>query len=129
MSTVLTVTENRLALSYGMDTVKWLIVGNVLYGLFQFLTGFPLLRRKIGRNDFYGVRIKATLESDQRWYDVNAYAGRQIVLWSMIPAANGLAGFLVPHEASNAYLVESLILAPVAMVVPTVLALRWSRGH
>jgi hypothetical protein len=112
-----------------MDPIKWLIVGNLLYSLFQFVTGFPLRNRKIPRNDFYGVRIKASLESDQRWYDINAYAGRQIVIWSAIPAANALAGFFIPREASDAYLVESLVLAPVAMLAPTILAFRWSRGR
>jgi hypothetical protein len=118
---------SKISVRYGYD--QWLIVENVLCGLLQFLLGLPLLNRRIPRNNFYGIRTPAALESDQRWYDINAYAGRQLVLWSVIVVSNGVTGFFIPREASDAYLVASLALVAVALAVPIAFVLRLSRAH
>jgi uncharacterized membrane protein len=112
-----------------MDTIKWIIIGNAFFGLLQILIGLPLLNRKVPRNYFYGIRTRAALASDQRWYDINAYAGRQLVIWSVIMFLNGLAGFFIPRDASDAYLALTLALAAVAVVVPLLLTFSWSRAH
>jgi hypothetical protein len=44
----------------------------LLFGL-----SLPLVLRKAPMNEFYGIRIPAAFESKQRWYDINAYGGRQ----------------------------------------------------
>jgi hypothetical protein len=112
-----------------MNTVAWIIVGNLLFALLQFCIGLPLLLRKVPRNSFYGFRTRAALESDERWYDINAYHGRQLVNWSVIMVSNGVTGFFIPPAASDAYLAVSLGLAAVAVTVPIILAFRWSRAH
>ncbi|NJD56259.1 MAG: SdpI family protein [Nitrospirae bacterium] len=40
-----------------------------------------MIRRWITMNPFYGFRIAAAFESEQRWYDSNAYGGRMFFRW------------------------------------------------
>jgi hypothetical protein len=60
-----------------MDTTKMIIVADILFGVLLFGLSLPLVLRKVPMNDLYGIRIPAALESEQRWYDINAYGGRQ----------------------------------------------------
>ncbi len=47
----------------------------------------PLVFRKIPMNRFYGVRIPKSFSSESNWYEINAYGGRQLIFWSMLPLA------------------------------------------
>jgi SdpI/YfhL protein family len=49
--------------------------------------GVPLWLRKIGPNCLYGVRTRATLSDEGRWYDVNATAGRAMVVVGVLTSA------------------------------------------
>jgi hypothetical protein len=62
----------------------------LLVGLFMFLSSLPLVYRKVPMNHFYGIRITEAFESKQRWYDINAYAGRQMAIWSWPIVATGI---------------------------------------
>lgn len=98
-------------------------------GLFIFLISLPLIYRKVPMNHFYGIRIQASFESDQRWYDINAYGGRQIAAWSWLITITGILGCLVPHEHLLAYVVTSIPVMFVAVLIPTVRVFLWSRKH
>jgi hypothetical protein len=39
----------------------------LLSGVLIFLLSLPMIYRKVPMNHFYGVRIAAAFESDQRW--------------------------------------------------------------
>lgn len=43
----------------------------------------PLKQRKIPRNGWYGVRIPASMASDEAWYAYNEYFGRRLLGWSI----------------------------------------------
>jgi hypothetical protein len=77
-----------------MTTVALAILAG---GLITFFFGLPLAYRKIPMNSFYGFRVQEAFESKQRWYDINAYAGRQTVIWSWLIIAAGAVGFFVPR--------------------------------
>jgi hypothetical protein len=51
-------------------------------GLLAFFLSLPLAYRKAPMNHFYGFRIEEAFESTQRWYDINAFGGRQMAAWS-----------------------------------------------
>jgi hypothetical protein len=112
-----------------MDTTKMIIVANILFGVLLFGLSLPLLLRKVPMNDLYGIRIPAAFKSEQRWYDINAYGGRQFAAWSWLPIAVGVAGFFIPVGAADVYAPASLAVAAVAALVPTLLVYRWSRRH
>ena len=52
----------------------------LLSGILIFILSLPLISRKIPMNGGYGIRIPAAFESEQRWYDINAYGGRQLAI-------------------------------------------------
>ncbi|MBL9189051.1 MAG: SdpI family protein [Opitutaceae bacterium] len=99
----------------------------LLGGLAMLLVSLPLVYRKIPMNHFYGIRIRASFESDQRWYDINAYGGRQMAAWSCLIIATGLVGFFVPREHFLTYAWASVPISLAAVFIPTIQIFRWSR--
>lgn len=53
--------------------IFWLL-GALLVGL-----ALPLLRRKVGPNHLYGLRVGETLASEEVWYEANARSARDLV--------------------------------------------------
>ena len=52
----------------------------VLSAILLVLLAVPLWLRRVPPNRFYGVRTRATLADEERWYDVNAHSGRDLAL-------------------------------------------------
>jgi uncharacterized membrane protein len=50
-------------------------IGVLLIGL-----GWPLARRRVGPNRWYGLRLPATFADERVWYEANAVAGRDMML-------------------------------------------------
>jgi uncharacterized membrane protein len=55
--------------------------------------GWPLARRRIKPNRWYGLRVTATFADERVWYAANAVAGRDMML---VGAAVGAAALLLP---------------------------------
>jgi SdpI/YhfL family protein len=49
-------------------------------GVVFVLLGVPLAQRRIGRNTWYGYRLRTTLRDDDVWYPVNERGGRHLVV-------------------------------------------------
>ena len=84
----------------------------------------PLALRLVPMNRLYGVRIREAFESDERWYEINAFGGRLLVVYGLL-----LLGFAYatrdaappPRSAwSVAYVVGPLL--PVFLVLAAVTA-------
>jgi hypothetical protein len=112
-----------------MDANKIVMVADIVAGILCFALALPLILRKVPMNDLYGFRIKAAFESQQRWFDVNAHGGRQMATWSWLLVACGVAVFFVPPQAAYLYPVVSLAITAIAVGVPVLKVLRWSRQH
>src|SRR3954447_21777811 len=96
-------------------------------GILIFVLSLPLISRKIPMNGAYGIRIPAAFESEQRWYDINAYGGRQLAAWSWLIVAAGAVGFFVSPEHKDAYALWSVIVTLFAILIPIFQIYRWSR--
>lgn len=48
-------------------------VSNLAVGLLAIAVAVPLLKGKVGRNAWYGVRFSQSLASDQAWLAINRY--------------------------------------------------------
>jgi uncharacterized membrane protein len=46
--------------------------------------GWPLARRRIGPNRWYGLRVPATFADRTVWYDANAITGRDMVALGVV---------------------------------------------
>ena len=91
----------------------------------------PLVWRKIPRNHLYGIRIRKAFQSDELWYDINAYGGRQLVLWSIPMILAGVAFLFLPiDQFSQAFWFPVIMVGPmlvfplIAIVITCVYAAR-----
>lgn len=96
-------------------------------GLLTFFVSLPLVYRKIPMNYLYGIRIPAAFESDERWYEINAYGGRQMATWSGLIIATGVVGFFIPRDAVPIYTPASTVVILMAVLIPIIRITRWAR--
>lgn len=101
----------------------------LLVGLLLFGVNIPLAFRLIPMNRWYGFRLRASFQSDQRWYDINAYGGRHMAGWSVLIIAAGISGFCLPEKYREIYSTTSTVVTLVACFVPVLLTLVWIRRH
>jgi uncharacterized membrane protein len=62
-------------------------------GLLLVALGWPLARRRVAPNRWYGLRVPATFADDRVWYEANAVAGRDMML---LGSVLGVAALLLP---------------------------------
>jgi hypothetical protein len=89
---------------------------NVVLGLFNMgialliiFLSIPLIRRKIKMNYLYGVRIKKSYKSENNWYNINAYGGKQLAIWSIPVILAGIAWLLIPINNPDQILLPLLM--------------------
>jgi len=56
----------------------------IFIGLLEIIMGIPLLLEKIKPNALYGFRTPKTRSSDEIWYKINKYVGRDFVVAGII---------------------------------------------
>lgn len=99
----------------------------LLTGVLTLLISLPLKFRKIPMNGVYGIRIPAAFKSNERWYEINAYGGRVLANWSWLTTATGVIGLFLPEDFRDGYALASLIIMVVALFIPILQILHWSR--
>lgn len=93
--------------------ILYAAVGLLFIGL-----AVPLIKRRIPPNDLYGFRVPETLASEEVWYDVNEYSGRQLrLLGVIILAAVPLLLLLRIEELLFTIIMTVLLLGGVAVTV------------
>lgn len=110
-----------------MNTMHLIIYGDLQLGVIIFVMSLPLMLRKVPMNQVYGIRIRAAFESEQRWYAINAYGGRQLAIWSLLLIAAGVTGFFIAPAHFKMFAYGSLLAAILAITMPLLMILRWSR--
>ena len=111
-------------------------IAHLFFGIVYILCGFvfilvsvPLVRRKIPMNRLYGFRFARSYASDDNWYRINAYGGRQLIRWSVLLIFAGVMTLLfrVPGISDGAPQV-ALTLLPILIctMVPIALTLRYA---
>ncbi len=58
----------------------------------------PLILQKIPPNGLYGFRSRSTLENQQLWYKVNAYAGRRLLV---VGLGTALVSIILFYTSAN----------------------------
>jgi hypothetical protein len=100
-----------------------LLAGFVLFGV-----SWPLVRRKIPRNHFYGIRIREAFASADRWYEVNAIGGRYLARAACAIFATGLLGLVVPSGAFVSYIIVAAGVVLASLLISIILTLRWVKA-
>jgi len=85
----------------------------LLSAVLLILLALPLWLRMVPPNHFYGVRTRATLGDEQRWYTVNASAGFDLFVSGIVL----LAGILVLERVGATWPPEFRNIAAAALLV------------
>ncbi len=103
---------------------------NLAIGLISLGLAIPLALRKVGINNWYGVRTRRSYRSEENWKKINAHYGAGMILWSSIVTLVGLAmvllGIFAPAILPGScgyWLNLSLLL----LIIPPAHTLMWSR--
>lgn len=81
------------------------LIGLLLIGL-----SIPFLRRRVGPNSWYGLRVPATLADREVWYEANARSARDLLILGLLQLVFALGLPLAPltpeaYAAINAALI------------------------
>lgn len=100
-----------------MDAVALTVgISWTLAGLLCLAVSLPLVRGKVGRNAFYGVRIPQAFQSDEAWLEINRYGGKRLAIWSVPMVVTGVVCLFLPLQ-SNTALTLVLGFGPLAFVL------------
>jgi hypothetical protein len=91
----------------------YLLASAVLVG-----SGIPLYRRKVGRNNWFGLRTKFTMSDDPTWYAANRVTGRWLIITGIGTGLSGVGGILAGmNEVESATLVTGGMLTGISLTV------------
>jgi len=79
-----------------------------LIGLASIAVGWPLSRRRIPPNRWYGFRVPATLADPEAWYEVNETCGDDLVRLGVVLLTVAVGLLFVPDLPELAYVVICL---------------------
>jgi len=92
-----------------MTSINLLLgLSNVFCAALVIGLSLPLLRGKVKRNLFYGIRLAKSFESEELWYEINTYGARRMIFWSLVLLVLGGLAFFVPLEGHT---VRTLLFA------------------
>lgn len=95
----------------------------ILIGIVFILISIPLVTKKVPMNKLYGFRISKSLESNENWYKINHYGGKQLVQWSIPLILIGILYFIFPiQELQDIRLNVFLAIAPIPICIAAAIA-------
>ena len=80
-------------------------VGFLMMGI-----SIPLIRRQIGPNSAYGLRIPATFADREVWFEANAKSGRDLFVLGLVQFALGLGLAAVPARFEKLYVLADVVV-------------------
>ncbi len=97
-------------------------------GLLMIIVAIPMIQGRVKPNNWYGFRIRATLDNPDIWYPANAYAGRLLIWLGVATILASLLLALIPGISEDAYalLVSGVLMLGLLIVV--VLSLRYAKA-
>jgi hypothetical protein len=72
-------------------------------GLLLIGISVPLIQRRIKPNYWYGFRTKRTLNDPAIWYEVNAYAGKRLLVCGLITTSAAIVLYFIPGLTVSSY--------------------------
>ena len=90
-------------------------------GILLLVIGWPLARRRVGPNRWYGLRVPATFADEHVWYEANVVAGRDLIALGVLLLVLALTLPTLVGVRGPAF---ALVEAAVAVVGSLVMTLR-----
>jgi hypothetical protein len=79
------------------------VVVHLIATLIGIVASVPLIGRRVKMNRWYGIRIPAAFVSDERWFEINEYGGRLLLMWSVAIGATAIVGAFLKRKDWVAY--------------------------
>ena len=92
----------------------------VAVGIVLAVVSVPLIQRRIGPNNWYGVRIPQTLNNTEVWYDMNEFVARRLFAIGILSIVTAVGLYLIPHLSIDIYAMGCLIIVMVGFVVTAI---------
>ena len=86
------------------------VIVHLLSAAVAIISAVPLIRGQVKMNRWYGVRIPAAFESEERWFDLNRYGGRLLLRWGASIAATAVVGAFLEKKDWIAYNWSALVV-------------------
>lgn len=100
-----------------------------LAGLLCVALSISLIRGRVRRNAFYGVRFPESFASDDAWLAINRFGGKRLAAWSPALVLTGVACFLLPLRQHTS-LTLTLGFAPlIFLLIPAWQSWRFARRY
>lgn len=100
-----------------MNPVTLLLLLFAGSGLLLVGLSVPLIQRRIKPNDWYGFRTQRTLNNRGLWYDVNAYAGKRLLVSGLITAVAAIVLYFIPGLTIDGYAWSMMFFALVPLAI------------
>lgn len=111
-----------------MEPVALILGGTyVALGILLVAMSIPLKNRKVGMNGLYGVRISKSFESEENWYELNAYFGKRALWWGAAMAAFAAVVIFLPVWDDLAFIMFFSFAPLLFIMVPVVQVLLRAR--
>jgi SdpI/YfhL protein family len=108
-------------------TVLTSYVAFPLIGLASLVLGWPLARRRVPPNRWYGVRLSATMANPAIWYEANAVCGDELVRLGLVLCTVAIGLRFVRGLPELGYVVICLAVFVVGSLRATVRSVRVAR--
>ena len=95
---------------------------NIVAALVIIVVSVPLVKHKVKMNRLYGIRLPKAFESSANWYRINAYGGRQLIVWQIPVLLAGVVCLFIPMQTMQ-QAASSLLLGVGPLVVCNAIAL------
>lgn len=106
-----------------MNPAAWV---HFVAGIVAILVSLPLIRGQVKRNPWYGIRIRAAFESDERWYAINRYGGTLLRRWGVVICVVALCGLPLGRSWWVLYNLAALVPIIGGLVLTLVLIYRFA---
>jgi uncharacterized membrane protein len=86
----------------------------------------PLVKRKIKRNQWYGIRIPEAFKSEERWLEINQYGGRLMVRLGVVIAITASSCLVLPKKYWAIYGLSEVAVILLGLGVVTIFIFRYA---
>ncbi len=84
------------------------------------LLSYPLTKRQVKINKWYGIRYRQAFYSEENWYQINAYGGKVIMLWAICVAVAGILILLIPLD-NTPLLLAAYLSVYATLIIPIII--------
>ena len=101
-------------------------LSNIFFAFLLIGISIPLVRGKIYMNQTYCFRFMKSFESEENWYKINNYGGKQMIIWSILLFFIGIITLFLPIK-DNGVITILIACAPLIVLVPAFMSYKYSK--